>query len=88
MPGPLVGGVGEAAVVQVGAGTVSKSFLLVADPSFQNLNVSYELALRHVTGKPTVYPIRSEGRIPFDVHDFRTIQIDMECKYDLVHFHT
>ncbi|MFH0982628.1 MAG: hypothetical protein V2A79_13980 [Planctomycetota bacterium] len=63
---------------------ILRSRLVVADLSFQNPNVFYELALRHVTGKPTVHLIRSEDKIPFDVGNFRTIQIDMGCKYNLV----
>ncbi len=63
---------------------ILRSGLVVADLSFQNPNVFYELALRHVTGKPTVHLIRAEDRIPFDIGNFRTIKIDMACKYDLV----
>lgn len=63
---------------------ILKSKLVVADLSFQNPNVFYELALRHVTGKPTVHLIRAEDKIPFDIENFRTIKIDMACKYDLV----
>src|SRR5919109_2236063 len=52
-----------------------KSRLVVADLSFHNPNVFYELALRHATGKPTVHLIRAQDRIPFDIDQFRTIRL-------------
>lgn len=61
-----------------------KSGLVIADLSFHNPNVFYELAFRHAIGKPTVHLIRNEDQIPFDVKDFRTIVIDTKNKYDLV----
>lgn len=53
-----------------------KARLVVADLSFHNPNVFYELALRHVTGKPTVHLTRSQDKPPFDVGNFRAITID------------
>jgi hypothetical protein len=63
---------------------VLKSALVVADLSFHNPNVFYELSLRHVSGKPTVHLIRDEDKIPFDTGNFRTVRIKMGDKYDLV----
>lgn len=63
---------------------ILKSRLVVADLSFHNPNVFYELCLRHVTGKPTVHIIRKGDKIPFDIGNFRTIQIAMDDKYQLV----
>lgn len=60
------------------------SALVIADLSFHNPNVFYELAIRHMVGKPTVHLIRDGDQIPFDVKDFRTIVIDTNDKYDLV----
>jgi hypothetical protein len=60
------------------------SALVIADLSFHNPNVFYELAIRHMIGKPTVHIIRKEDPIPFDLKDFRTIEIDTTDKYDLV----
>ncbi len=60
------------------------SRLVIADLSFQNPNVFYELALRHVLRKPTVQLIRKIDRIPFDVSQNRTVVIDEEDKYDLI----
>ena len=62
---------------------ILKSAVVVADLSFHNPNVFYELALRHVTGLPTVHIVRSEDKIPFDISDFRTIRIDTSGKYSL-----
>lgn len=53
-----------------------RSALVVADLSFHNPNVFYELALRHASGKPTVLISRSSDRLPFDVSDVRTVQLD------------
>ncbi|MDB4915307.1 MAG: hypothetical protein JWM95_2951 [Gemmatimonadetes bacterium] len=61
-----------------------KSKLVIADLSFHNPNVFYELAIRHMVGLPTVHLIRREDRIPFDVKDFRTLVIDTSDKYDLI----
>ncbi|MDB5355321.1 MAG: hypothetical protein JWN24_1774 [Phycisphaerales bacterium] len=63
---------------------VLKSKLVVADLSFHNPNVFYELCLRHVTGKPTVHLIREADRIPFDVGNFRTIPIKMDSVYGIL----
>ncbi len=63
---------------------VLNSALVVADLSFHNPNVFYELSLRHVTGKPTVHLIRDEDKIPFDTGNFRTVRIRMDDKYALV----
>jgi hypothetical protein len=61
-----------------------RSKLVIADLSFHNPNVFYELAIRHVTGLPTVHLIRKEDQIPFDLKDSRTIIIDTSDKYQLV----
>jgi hypothetical protein len=61
-----------------------KAGLVIADLSFHNPNVFYELAIRHMIGKPTVHIIRKEDPIPFDLKDFRTIVVDTRDKYDLV----
>jgi len=63
---------------------ILRSALVIADLSFHNPNVFYELAIRHMLGKPTVHVIRKQDPIPFDVKDFRTIEVDTEDKYDLV----
>ena len=50
--------------------------LVVADLSFHNPNVFYELAIRHATGKPTVLVCREDDELPFDISDIRTIRVD------------
>ena len=60
------------------------SRLVIADLSFHNPNVFYELAVRHVLRKPTVQLMRKIDRIPFDVSQNRTVIIDEEDKYDLI----
>jgi hypothetical protein len=63
---------------------IVKSRLVVADLSFHNPNVFYELALRHVTGKPTVHVIREADAIPFDVQNFRTIELPTGEVYSML----
>lgn len=63
---------------------VIKSKLVVVDLSFHNPNVFYELALRHVTGKPTVQVTRASDKLPFDVGNARTIPIDTSDGYTMV----
>ncbi|TDC89299.1 hypothetical protein E1161_21630 [Saccharopolyspora aridisoli] len=50
--------------------------VVVADLTDHNPNVFYELAIRHVTGKPFIQLIAQGQNPPFDIHGFRTIQLD------------
>lgn len=61
-----------------------KARLVVVDLSFHNPNVFYELAIRHAARLPVVQIIRTTERIPFDVNQMRTIQIDTTSIYTLV----
>jgi hypothetical protein len=61
-----------------------KSRLVVADLSYHNPNVFYELAVRHATGKPVIHIKRTSDPIPFDNKDFRTIDIEFEDKFDIL----
>ncbi len=63
---------------------IIKSKIVIADLSFHNPNVFYELALRHACRLPTVQIIRSADKIPFDLDQFRTIRIDTSDIYTLV----
>ena len=63
---------------------VVRSRLVIADLSFRNPNVFYELSLRHACRLPTVQIIRSVDGIPFDVDGFRTVRIDMSSIYTLL----
>jgi hypothetical protein len=63
---------------------VLRSRLVIADLSFHNPNVFYELCLRHTSGLPTVQIIRGSDPIPFDLQQYRTIQIDTTDIYSLV----
>ena len=63
---------------------VLMSKLVIADLSYHNPNVFYELCLRHVCRLPTVQIIRKADKIPFDLDQFRTIQIDTTDVFTLV----
>lgn len=63
---------------------IIKSKLVIADLSFHNPNVFYELSLRHACKLPTVQIIRAADKIPFDLDQFRTIKIDTTDIYSLV----
>jgi hypothetical protein len=63
---------------------VIRSRLVVADLSYHNPNVFYELCLRHVCRLPTVQIIRKTDKIPFDLDQFRTIRIDTTSIFTMV----
>lgn len=63
---------------------VIRARLVIADLSFHNPNVFYELSLRHACRLPTVQVIRASDRIPFDLDQFRTVKIDTGSIYTLV----
>ena len=60
-----------------------KARLVIADLSYHNPNVFYELAVRHMLRKPVVQIMRSLDKIPFDVNQVRTITIDTTSIYTL-----
>jgi hypothetical protein len=61
-----------------------KARLVVADLSFNNANVFYELALRHAARLPIVQIIQFGDPIPFDINQMRTITIDNRDIYTLL----
>lgn len=63
---------------------VLRSRLVIADLSFHNPNVFYELAIRHAARLPVVQLVRAADRIPFDVNQMRTIHIDTTDIYTLL----
>jgi hypothetical protein len=63
---------------------ILKARLVIADLSFHNPNVFYELCLRHATRLPTVQVKREVDVIPFDVNQYRTIPIETRDPYTLV----
>ncbi|MCC6241527.1 MAG: hypothetical protein IT353_01745 [Gemmatimonadaceae bacterium] len=58
--------------------------LVIADLSFHNPNVFYELAIRHASRLPAVQIIRTADRIPFDLNQSRTVVVDTTDIYSLV----
>lgn len=53
--------------------------LVIADLSFHNPNVFYELAIRHMRQMPCVQLIQEGERLPFDLANQRTISIDVRA---------
>lgn len=63
---------------------IIRSRLVVADISYHNPNVFYELALRHMMRLPIVQIARLADRIPFDINQMRTVRIDTSDIFSLV----
>jgi hypothetical protein len=63
---------------------IVKSKLVIADLSFHNPNVFYELAVRHMLKKPVVQITRIADPVPFDINQVRTIVIDNSDIYSLI----
>jgi hypothetical protein len=63
---------------------ILRARLVIADLSFHNPNVFYELALRHATRLPVVQIVRVGDSIPFDVGQMRTVRVDNSTIYSLV----
>lgn len=61
-----------------------KARLVIADMSYHNPNVFYELAIRHAARLPVVQVVRAADRVPFDLSQSRTIKIDTTDIYSLV----
>ncbi len=55
-----------------------ESNLVIADISFENANVFYELAVRHAVKKPVIIIKKPNQRPPFDITDLRAIDVDMK----------
>lgn len=58
--------------------SVTAADVLVADLTGHNPNAFYELAVRHMTGKPIIHMIEIGESIPFDVHDMKAIIYDLQ----------
>lgn len=56
------------------------SDLVIADLSFRNPNVCYELAVRHVAKKPFIHMIKTGHKIPFDNASNRAITFDIDIR--------
>lgn len=63
---------------------LKRSRLAIADLSYLNPNVFYEVALRHALRLPVVQLIRKADRLPFDINQSRTLVFDTSDIYSLV----
>lgn len=63
---------------------ILRARLVIADLSYHNPNVFYEMALRHAIKLPIVQICRKTDRLPFDVNQVRMITIDTTDIYSLV----
>jgi hypothetical protein len=63
---------------------LKRSKLAIADLSYLNPNVFYEVALRHALRLPVVQLIRKADRLPFDVNQSRTLTFDTTDIYSLI----
>lgn len=60
------------------------SKLVIADLSMLNPNVFYEIGLRHACRMPIVQIIQRSDKLPFDINQVNTIQIDNTDLYSFV----
>jgi len=67
---------------QVIAATLDAA-LVVADLTGWNPNAFYELAIRHMVGKPVIHMIRAGEKPPFDVKDYRAITYSIDHPNDI-----
>ena len=63
---------------------IVKARLCIADLSFNNPNVFYELGLRHLCQLPVIQIIRKGDKLPFDVSQGRAITLDTSDVYTLI----
>lgn len=63
---------------------ILRSRLVIADLSFHNPNVFYELSLRHATRLPTVQIKRTVDKLPFDLNQYNTISVETRDPYTLL----
>ena len=59
--------------------------LVIADLSGHNPNVYYELAIRHAVRKPFIHIIQTHDKLPFDVQNMRTIEVDLGSAESIKH---
>lgn len=52
--------------------------LVIADLTYPNPNVYYELAMRHQSGKRIVQLMKAGTKLPFDIQDVRTLPFGFE----------
>lgn len=55
---------------------IEESDLIVADLSFLNPNVFYELGFAHAAEKPVIHMVLRDTKLPFDNAGYRTIEFD------------
>jgi len=64
---------------------LNKASIIIADLTYKNANVFYELGMAHVLGKKVILIAQSIEDIPFDLRGVRTIIYDNNLKgYDLL----
>lgn len=63
---------------------LKRSRLAIADLSYLNPNVLYEVGLRHALKLPVVQIIRKVDKLPFDVNQSRTLVFDTTDIYTLI----
>lgn len=61
-----------------------KSQLVIADMSFLNPNVFYEIGIRHMTGKPIIHAHHDGVKIPFDVSPYLSMEYSIKEHHKII----
>lgn len=60
--------------------SIYESDLVIANLTYQNPNVLYEVAIRHCAGKPIIHIAEDVKLLPFDINDHRTFEYSNDMK--------
>jgi hypothetical protein len=76
---------GTRAIIKDIVSQIKKSRLIIADLTWRNPNVVYELGIAHAFGKPVIIIVQDINDVPFDLKHLRIIKYDTTMvKWDMI----
>lgn len=76
---------GTMAIIKDIVSQIKKSRLIIADLTWRNPNVAYELGIAHAFGKPVIIIVQDINDVPFDLKHIRIIKYDTTMvKWDMI----